>query len=93
MMFDKGEQTSKLAKTNFSIAMLLVIYIIVVSFITSLLILHFKSYRNLLGEAKESNFTKDVSPISVNEIRLVYEEMAMKLGDKKLWEVHAICSI
>ena len=93
MMFDKGEQTSKLAKTNFSIAIVLVIYIIVVPFITSSPILHSKAYRNLLGEVKESNFNKDVSPVSVNEIRLVDEEMAMKLGDKKLGEVPAIGSV
>lgn len=93
MMFDKGEQISKLAKTNFSIAIVLVIYIIVVPFITSSPILHSKAYRNLLGEVKESNFNKDVSPVSVNEIRLVDEEMAMKLGDKKLGEVPAIGSI
>ena len=93
MMFDKGEQTSKLAKINFSIAIVLVIYIIVVPFITSSPILHSKAYRNLLGEVKESNFNKDVSPVSVNEIRLVDEEMAMKLGDKKLGEVPAIGSV
>ena len=93
MMFDKGEQTSKLAKINFSIAIVLVIYIIVVPFITSSPILHSKAYRNLLGEVKESNFNKDVSPVSANEIRLVDEEMAMKLGDKKLGEVPAIGSV
>lgn len=93
MMFDKAEKTSKLAKTNFSIAIALIIYIIIVPFITSSPILHSKAYRNLLGEVKESNFTKDVSPVSVNEIRLVDEEMAMKLGDKKLGEVPAIGSV
>lgn len=93
MMFDKEEKTSKLAKTNFSIAIALIIYIIIVPFITSSPILHSKAYRNLLGEVKESNFTKDVSPVSVNEIRLVDEEMAMKLGDKKLGEVPAIGSV
>ncbi|GAA0866219.1 hypothetical protein [Paraclostridium tenue] len=93
MMFDKEEKTSKLAKTNFSIAIALIIYIIIVPFITSSPVLHSKAYRNLLGEVKESNFTKDVSPVSVNEIRLVDEEMAMKLGDKKLGEVPAIGSV
>ncbi|MDU6249664.1 MAG: hypothetical protein E6612_12215, partial [Paeniclostridium sordellii] len=36
---------------------------------------------------------KDVSPVSVNDIRLVDEEMAMKLGDKKIGEVPAIGSV
>lgn len=93
MMLDKGESTSKLAKRNFSIAIVLIAYIIIVPFITSSPILHSKSYRNLLGEVKESNFAKDVSPVSVNDIRLVDEDMAMKLGDKKLGEVPAIGSV
>jgi hypothetical protein len=93
MMFDKGEKTSKIAKTNFSIAVSLVAYMIIVPFITSSPILHSKAYRNLLGEVKESNFAKDVSPVSVNDIRLVDEEMAMRLGDKKLGEVPAIGSV
>ncbi|WP_373601456.1 hypothetical protein [Paraclostridium bifermentans] len=93
MMLDKGESTSKLAKRNFSIAIVLIAYIIIVPFITSSPILHSKAYRNLLGEVKESNFAKDVSPVSVNDIRLVDEDMAMKLGDKKLGEVPAIGSV
>ncbi|WP_278682284.1 hypothetical protein [Paraclostridium bifermentans] len=93
MMFDKGEQTSKLAKRNFSIAAVLIAYIIVVPFLTSSPVLHSKAYRNLLGDVKESNFAKDVSPVNANEIRLVDEDMAMKLGDKKLGEVPAIGSV
>lgn len=93
MMLDKGERTSKAAKINFSIAIILIVYIIVVPFVTSSPILHSKAYRNLLGEVKESNFTKDVSPVSVKDIRLVDEDMAMRLGDKKLGEVPAIGSI
>ena len=82
MMLDKGDRTSKLAKNNFYIAILLIVYITVVPFITSSPILHSRAYKNLLGEVKVSNFAKDVSPVSVNDIRLVDEDMAMKLGDK-----------
>lgn len=93
MMLDRGEKTSRAAKTNFTIAMALIAYIIVIPFITSSPIIHSKGYRNLLGDVKESNFAKDVSPVSVNDIRLVDEEMAMKLGDKKIGEVPAIGSV
>lgn len=93
MMFDKGERTSKMAKANFSIAIFLIVYIVAVPFVTSSPVLHSKAYRNLLGEVKESNFAKDVSPVSVKDIRLVDEDMAMRLGDKKLGEVPAIGSI
>ena len=93
MMFDRAEKTSKIAKYNFSIAIALIIYIVAVPFITSTPILHAKAYRNLIGDVKESEFTEDVSPVSVKDIRLVDEDMAMKLGDKKLGESPALGSV
>lgn len=93
MMLDKGERTSKIAKYNFTIAIVLIVYSIAVPFLTSSPMLHAKAYRDLIGEVEESNFTEDVSPVSVNDIRLVDEDMAMKLGDKKLGEVPAIGSV
>lgn len=93
MMLDRGEKTSKIAKYNFTIAILLIIYSIAIPFVTSSPILHAKAYRNLIGKVEESKFTEDVSPVSVKDIRLVDEAMAMKLGDKKLGEVPAIGSV
>ncbi|MBQ6630665.1 MAG: hypothetical protein IJH55_00835 [Romboutsia sp.] len=93
MMLDRGEQTSKLAKYNFFIAIVLIIFNVVAPFVTSSPILYSKSYRNLIGEVKESKFTQDVSPVSVSDIRLVDEDMAMKLGDKKLGEDPALGSV
>lgn len=93
MMFDREERTSKYAKNNFLIGIILIIFSIVAPFVTSSPILHAKAYRNLLGSVKESKFSKDVSPVSVKDIRLVDEEMAMKLGDKKLGEIPAIGSV
>lgn len=93
MMFDRGEKTSKIAKYNFSIAIVLIVYSMAAPFIASSPILHAKSYRNLIGEVKSSEFSKDVSPVSVNDIRLVDEDMAMRLGDKKVGEDPALGSI
>ena len=93
MMLDRGEKTSKIAKYNFSIVIALIIYSIAAPFVTSSPMLHSKTYRNLLGKVTESEFSKDVSPVSVNEIRLVDEAMAMKLGDKKLGEDPALGSV
>ncbi len=93
MMLDRGERTSKVAKYNFSIAIILIVYSIAVPFLASTPVFHAKTYRNLLGTVKESEFSKDVSPVSVNDIRLVDEDMAMKLGDKKLGEDPALGSV
>lgn len=93
MMLDRGERTSKTAKYNFSIAIILIVYSIAVPFLASTPVFHAKTYRNLLGNVKESEFSKDVSPVSVNDIRLVDENMAMKLGEKKLGEDPALGSV
>ena len=93
MMLDRGEHTSKLAKYNFAIAVVLIIFNVCAPFVTSSPILHAKAYRNLIGEVKTSKFEKDVSPVSLSEIRLVDEDMAMKLGDKKLGEDPALGSV
>lgn len=93
MMLDREERTSKLAKYNFTIAVIMIIISIAAPFVTASPILHANAYRSLLGEVKESEFTKDVSPVSVKDIRLVDEQMAMKLGDKKLGEIPALGSV
>lgn len=93
MMFDRDERTSKYAKNNFLIAITLIIFSMLAPFLTSSPILHAKAYRNLLGSVEESQFSKDVSPVNVKDIRLVDEEMAMKLGDKKLGEIPAVGSV
>lgn len=93
MMFDRGEKTSKMAKNNFVIAALLLIIVIVVPFFVTSPIFRASSYKNLLGKVEESVFTEDVSPVSVNEIRIVDQDMAIKLGEKKLGEIPAIGSI
>lgn len=93
MMLDRGEKTSKMAKNNFLIAALLLIIVIVIPFFVTSPIFRAGSYRNLLGKVEESAFTEDVSPVSVDKIRIVDKDMAMKLGDKKLGEIPAIGSI
>ena len=93
MMFDRGERTSKIAKNNFLIAVILLITVIVIPFFVTSPIFRASSYRNLLGKVEESVFTEDISPVSVDEIRIVDKDMAMKLGEKKIGEIPAIGSI
>ena len=93
MMLDKGEKTSKMAKNTFIIAGVLLIIIIVIPFFVTTPIFRAGSYKDLLGKVEESVFTEDVSPVNVNEIRIVDKDMAMKLGDKKLGEIPAIGSV
>lgn len=93
MMFDRSSNTSKLAKNNFIIALILLALVVIVPFFITTPILHANAYRNLIGEVSESEFTEDVSPVNVNDIRIVDEDMAMKLGEKKIGEIPAIGSV
>lgn len=83
----------KSSKIFFGIAILSGAVTVIGPFILSTPIFHSSSYRTLLGEVEESNFTKDISPVSVTDIRLVDKETAIRLGDKKIGEVPALGSI
>ena len=94
MVFDREEQKFTITnKRNFKIAIGILTIAVVLPTLASTPVIRAKSYRNLLGTVKESEFTKDVSPVKVDEVRIVDEDMAMKLGDKKLGEVPAIGSV
>lgn len=93
MMLDRGNKTSKLAKYNFAIAGVLLALVVVIPFFVTTPVLHANAYKNLIGEVSESEFTEDVSPVNVNDIRIVDEDMAMKLGEKKIGEIPAIGSV
>lgn len=93
MMLDRGDRTSKSAKNNFLIAGVLLVVIIIIPFFVTSPIFRASSYKDLLGKVEESVFTEDVSPVSVDKIRIVDKDMAIKLGEKKLGEIPAIGSI
>lgn len=94
MVFDREEQRFTITnKRDFKIAIGILAIAVVLPTLASTPVIRAKAYRNLLGTVKESEFTKDVSPVNVDEIRIVDEDMAMKLGDKKLGEVPAIGSV
>lgn len=60
--------------------------------VTTVPLFYSQSYRNLLGEVKESSFSADVEPINLAQIRIVDEETAIKLAEKKIGEVPALGS-
>ncbi|MHC1747820.1 MAG: hypothetical protein AB9856_05420 [Cellulosilyticaceae bacterium] len=83
----------KLSKISFAISSILVVFVLVAPFVSSAPLFHAKAYRNLLGDVKESDFSKDVSPVSVEDIRLVDEQTAIRLGDKKMGEIPGLGSV
>lgn len=88
-----GNPLNKTAKICFGLAGGIALYLCVVPFITSTPFLHADSYRELIGEVEESEFTSDISPVSVEDIRLVDEENARNLGVKKIGEVPGLGSV
>ena len=75
------------AKVNIGIALVLLAIVVIAPTVTSIPLLHASSYRNLLGDVVESDFTKDVSPVSVSDIRLVDKSTAIRLGAQKIGSV------
>ena len=58
-------------------------YVIVFPLATSLPMFRSESYRNLIGDVKDGNDLKNhIAPISLDEIRVVDERLAMLLGEK-----------
>ncbi|MBI1363651.1 MAG: hypothetical protein GC134_06670 [Proteobacteria bacterium] len=43
-------------------------------------------YRELLGPVKDSTFDKDVAPVDIGEVRTVDQDLAKRLGEKRLGE-------
>ena len=84
---------TKTSKISFGLAALVSVFILVIPFVTSIPFLHASSYRALLGKVSESTFTTDISPVNVEDIRLVDEENARNLGVKKLGEVPGLGSV
>lgn len=78
---------------NAKIALVVVVAGMVFPFITSTPLFRANEYRELLGNVKVSEFTEDVSPVDVNNIRVVDREVAYKLAEKKLGEIPAIGSV
>lgn len=68
----------------FSILIAVVLaYVIILPLATSLPMFRSESYRNLIGEVKDGNDLKNhIAPISLDEIRVVDERLAMLLGEK-----------
>lgn len=93
MDHDNVLMVSKGVKAHFVLAGLLGVIVIVLPFITSTPFFHANAYRSLIGDVVESDFTKDISPVSVEDIRLVDKEMATRLGDKKIGEVPGLGSV
>ena len=70
-----------------------ILYSFVLPFFTSHPIFRNQDYRNLIGKVKDGDkLTKQIAPISMNEIRVVDEDLAYLLGEKILGSQPALGS-
>lgn len=53
---------------------------------------HSDEYRALLGPVEKTNFTADIAPVNPNEMIVVDEDVAKRIGEKDLGEVTALGS-
>ncbi|MFL9838874.1 hypothetical protein ABS768_15300 [Flavobacterium sp. ST-75] len=74
---------NKLQKFLFRLIPILLIYVIVLPFVTGSPIFHSESYRELIGEVETGNtMSNHIAPISIDKVRVVDEELASLLGEK-----------
>lgn len=57
-----------------------------VPLITTFSLFHADKYHRLLGEPVESTFDTDVSPVNINQVRRVDQDLAKTLGSKRIEE-------
>ncbi|TDE01858.1 hypothetical protein [Flavobacterium sandaracinum] len=75
------------------LAGILLVYCIVLPFVTSLKMFRSDSYQELIGEVKNGQkITNHIAPISIDKIRVVDEELAHLLGEKVLGSQPALGS-
>ena len=73
------------------IYVVLALYVFI-SLLSSAGLFRAKSYRNLIGEVKSTNFTELISPVSLNQIPTVDRAFAASLAEKKLGDDFALGS-
>jgi hypothetical protein len=84
---------SKPNKILFVLAGVLLVYCIALPFVTSLKMFRSDSYQKLIGEVKNGQkITNHITPISIDKIRVVDEELAHLLGEKILGSQPALGS-
>lgn len=91
---ESGRELWQSVKTHCAIPVFICIILAVIFIIGSLIsspIIRANAYRNLL-EVETGDFTKEVNQISFDQIPMLDEASAMKLGDKKMGELADIVS-
>ena len=89
--FEISQKTKQLRLLNrpnklfLVLALMLILYMTVLPFLTSLPMFRSDAYRNLIGKVEDgAKITNHIAPISIDEIRVVDEDLAYLLGEKIL---------
>ena len=90
---NKIQLVEKPSKIFFIIIGLLLFYLIVFPLVTSLPMFRSESYKNLIGKVADgTKISNHIAPISIDEIRVVDEDLAHLLGEKILGSQPALGS-
>ncbi|WP_281615091.1 hypothetical protein [Flammeovirga sp. SubArs3] len=88
-----GNDITTFKKINIGLITALLFYTFVLPFVTTTPIIRSKAYRNMIGTVKMGeDFSSQVAPISTDEIRIVDEYTASRLGDKVLGSIPSLGS-
>ncbi|OHX64162.1 hypothetical protein [Flammeovirga pacifica] len=88
-----GKQITVFKTVGSIVVLLLLIYTFLLPMITTSAVIRSGAYRDLIGEVKMGkDFTEQVAPISTEEIRIVDQYTANRLGDKVLGSIPSLGS-
>jgi hypothetical protein len=79
-------------RTNFSVLAASFVIVWVIPFFSSSEMMNADQYKELIGEVKESKFNEDVAPIDVTKVRIVNQDIARKLVEKRLGQYPSVGS-
>lgn len=69
------------------------IFLTVIPFFTTFSMFHHAEYRSLMGEIPESDFSEDTVALDPTRVRVVDQQLASRMGEKRLGEDPALGSI
>lgn len=77
---------------GFGLVVIGVVWLFVVPIFSTWGAFNASEYRNIIGGVEEARFADDVSPVDISQVRTVSEELARRVGEKRLGEIPSLGS-
>ncbi len=73
-----------LRRTDLAVGGYIAVFVIAIPFISTSACFHAKAYHRLIGDVEASTFSTDTTPVDITQMRVVDQDYAHRLGEKRL---------